>query len=443
MAHVNIISREIIRPSSPAIRHLKPFKLCVLDQYTPTTYIPLILFYSKSPQTSSTDHLKNSLSETLNSFYPFSGRMQDNLFIDFYNEGIPFNESRVHCSLSDFLQHPKMESLNHFLPCCPFRKEPEPMEVAQLAVQVNIFDCGGIAIGLCASHKITDGATLSAFLNTWAAIAGGPCNKLVHPNFSEASSLAYFPPYNIWPRIVAPLMERLWFKEEKYKTRRFVFDAKAIATLKEKAKSEQVQNPTRTESLSSFIYIHARAASRLTSGSLRPSILVQAVNIRRKTNPHMSYNSMGNLFWYAFVAHDYNTVESTEIKLRGLVATLREAVAKIDSDVRILQGHEGFTTRIKYLYQKAAMVFKNPEIFGFTSWLTFGFDEIDFGWGKPIWVGLRGEGGSGRNLIVLQNTTSGNGIEAWVTLDENIMSILEQDPEFLAFATLNPSVLIQ
>ena len=170
--------------------------------------------------------------------------------------------------------------------------------------------------------------------------------------------LAYFPPYNIWPCIVAPLMERLWFKEDKYKTRRFVSDAKAIATLKEKAKSEQVQNPTQTKSLSSFIYIHDRVASRLTSGSLRPSILVQAANIRRKTNPHMLYNSMGNLFWYAFVANDYNSVESTEIKLCGLVATLREAMAKIDSDVRILQGHEGFTTRIKYLYQKAAMVFK-------------------------------------------------------------------------------------
>ncbi|KAM4079377.1 hypothetical protein ACB094_09G113100 [Castanea mollissima] len=391
MVHVNIISREIIRPSSPAIRHLKPFKLSVLDQYTPTTYIPRILFYSKSPQTSSTDHVKNSLSETLNSFYPFSGRMQDNLFIDFYNEGIPFNESRVHCSLSDFLQHPKTE-------------------FAQLAVQVNIFDCGGIGIGLCSSHKITDGATLNAFLNTWAAIAGGPLKNFAANILLSQLVLLVFLGHHILS---------LWFKKEKYKTRRFVFDAKAIATLKEKAKSEQVQNPTRTESLSSFIYIHARAASRLTSSSPRPSILVQAVNIRRKI---------------IHTSHDYNSVESTEIKLRGLVATLREAVAKIDSDVRILQGHEGFTTKMK-----AAMVFKNPEIFGFASWLTFGFDEIDFGWGKPVWVGLMGEGGSGRNLIVLQNTTSGNGIEAWVTLEENIMSILEQDPEFLAFATLNPT----
>ena len=185
MMDVDIISREIIKPSSPAIHHIKPFKLSLLDQITPTTYAPLILFYpknhihSKNPQA----HLKNSLSKTLNSFYPFSRRMKDNLFIDYYDEGIPYNEAQIHCCLSDFLQHPKMESLSHFLPCCPYSKEPKPMEVAQLAVQVNIFDCGGIRIGLCASHKITDGIILSAFLSTWAAIAGGPCNKLVHPNY--------------------------------------------------------------------------------------------------------------------------------------------------------------------------------------------------------------------------------------------------------------------
>ena len=191
---IDIISRDIIRPSSLPIHHLKPFNLSLLDQFTPTAHVLLILFYSKSPQTSSTDHLKNSLSKTLNSFYPFSRRMKDNLFIDYYDEGIPYNEARFHCCLSDFLQHPKMESLSHFLPCCPYSKEPKPMEVAQLAVQVNIFDCGGIGIGLCASHKITDGSTLSAFLSTWAAIAGGPCNKLVHPNFFEELSLSYSSP---------------------------------------------------------------------------------------------------------------------------------------------------------------------------------------------------------------------------------------------------------
>ncbi|KAL4606754.1 hypothetical protein ACB092_09G126300 [Castanea dentata] len=345
MMDTDIISGEIIRPSSPAIHHLKPFKLCLFDQFTPTINLcsTYPLLFQESPngpngQTSSTDYLKN---------------------------------------------------LNHFLPCSPFRKEPNPMEAAQFAVQVNIFDCGGIAIGLCASPKIIDGITLSAFLNTWAATTGGPC---------------------------------------KYKTRRFVFDAKEIATLRAKAKSERVENPTRIESLSSFICKHARAASRLTSGSPRPSILAQAVSIRRKTKPRLSDSSMGNIFWWALAACDYNSAESTEIELRGLVATLKGDVAKIDSDVGILQGHEGFTSMIKKVIQKATMELfskENLEIFAFTNWITFGFNEIDFGWGKPIWVGLMGEAGSGRKLTVLQKTISGNGIEAWVTLEDYVMAILE------------------
>lgn len=106
----------------------------------------------------------------------------------------------------------------------------------------------------------------------------------------------------------------------------------------------------------------------------------------------------------------------------------------------------GFTAMIKYLNQKAAMVLfsrENPEFFAFTSWLTFGYVEIDYGWGKPVWVGVMGEVGSGRKLTMLQKTIRGNGIEAWVTLDEKVMDILEHDPEFLAFATLNPGALFQ
>ena len=155
---------------------------------------------------------------------------------------------------------------------------------------------------------------------------------------------------------------------------------------------------------------------------------------------------MGNIFWWELAAYDYNSGESTEIEMRGLVATLKEAVSKIDSDVRILQGHEGFIGLIEYTIQKAATVVfsrENPEIFAFTSWLTFGFNEVDFGWGKPIWVGLMGEGGPGRKLTILQNAIYGKGIEAWVTLDDNVMFILEDDAEFLALATLNPSVLSQ
>ncbi|KAL7207297.1 hypothetical protein ACSBR1_029289 [Camellia fascicularis] len=83
------------------------------------------------------------------------------------------------------------------------------------------------------------------------------------------------------------------------------------------------------------------------------------------------------------------------------------------------------------------------DYFGFTSWCKLGFYEADFGWGKPLWVsGVGCLGGSVfLNLIILMETRSGDEIEAWVTLDEQEMAILEHDTELLTFASLDPSPL--
>ncbi|KAE8123967.1 hypothetical protein FH972_018880 [Carpinus fangiana] len=46
MMKVEIISKEIIKPSSPTLPHdLRNLKGSFLDQLAPTTYIPIILFY--------------------------------------------------------------------------------------------------------------------------------------------------------------------------------------------------------------------------------------------------------------------------------------------------------------------------------------------------------------------------------------------------------------
>ena len=45
-------------------------------------------------------------------------------------------------------------------------------------------------------------------------------------------------------------------------------------------------------------------------------------------------------------------------------------------------------------------------------------------------------------LTMLIDSKDGQGIEAFVTLPEENMSSFEQNPELLAFATMNPSVLV-
>jgi len=79
----------------------------------------------------------------------------------------------------------------------------------------------------------------------------------------------------------------------------------------------------------------------------------------------------------------------------------------------------------------------------FTSWCNFGLYDIDFGWGKPIWVSLVGSNSNSTdvlsNLVLLMDTRSGDGIEAWVLLDKEDMIVLGQDKELLAFASLDTS----
>ncbi|CAK7338648.1 unnamed protein product [Dovyalis caffra] len=471
---VSVISTEMIKPSpSLAIPHLKPFKISLLDQFIPTFYSPFILFYpikngardhyfKKNAQIST--HLKTSLSETLSSFYPFSGRINDNLFIDKYEEGVPFVETRVKSDLFDFLKDPQLELLNQFLPsssCQPYCLHYQT-NTPLLAIQLNMFDCGGIALGFSCSHKIIDGRTASAFLNSWSWAAnptGSKKSSIVPDKLMEASSR--FPPLGQpLSQIVSPLAGKLLFDDGNYITRRFVFDAKAITTLRAEAKGDGIENPSRIEALSCFIWKSCTTAARLRSASCiwpssSSSIAAHAVNIRQRTKPRFSKYSTGNLWWAATAA--YEMADDDHMGLGDLVALTREAYSNINADYLNafqLGGDESgveaaaaisniFVRNPKLVLELMPMM--KPQVFWFTSWLKFGFHEVDFGWGKPIWVGVCGKVGPRfGNLTILKeiNHERNGGIEAWVNLDENLMAIVENDPQFLTFATPNPSILM-
>ncbi|EXB96195.1 Vinorine synthase [Morus notabilis] len=459
------ISREYVKPSNPFLHHLKPYKLCLFDQLTPLTYPPGIIFYPNAKLGHYIDQnhnfnnnnyngndndnilqetlaqLKKSLSEALNLHYPFAGRIKNNLYVDDFDAGLLYVEARVNCRMSEYFKLRDTESLDHFLPFPPFRKEAaETSSLPQVAFQVNIFACGGIALGISLSHKFCDGATVMYLLKTWAAEFTNSPEKVVLPNLAGASSA--FPPRDL-PQSHLDLMDEMWFKETNYVTKRFVFDAKAIATLRAKAKSDRVPKPSRNEALTGFIWKHATAASWAVSGSPKLSVAAHAVNMRpRVKKPYSLENSTGNLFWWAFAAA--NPANETERELHQLVGLLKEVLEGFDNDfLESMHGQEGFAMISELLSQIEAMFSmesEKPDIFAFTGWNGL-FNDIDFGWGKPFWVGVMGKVGPVfRNLVVFIDAQWGKGIEAWITLEEKQMKVLESDKEFLAFAALNPGI---
>ncbi|KAK9901884.1 hypothetical protein M0R45_001880 [Rubus argutus] len=261
-----------------------------------------------------------------------------------------------------------------------------------IAFQVNVFACGGIAIGGSASHKLCDGLAANSILESWAAIFRGKRAKIIHPNFSQASLV--FPPRALLPKKYLDLADSFWFKENNYVTRRFVFSVKAIATLQEKLRSKCVPKPSRIEVLTCFIWKHAMASSRALSPGTSPrtSIVAHAMNMRSRMKPQMSSaNIIGNFFWWATTVADSSKLKEAH-ELCDLVNQINESLRGFDRDYfESLQGEEGF-------------------------------------------------GAISENFTVFMESQWGKGIEAWVTLEEKQMDVLERDPEFLAFASPNPGI---
>ncbi|KDP40506.1 hypothetical protein JCGZ_24505 [Jatropha curcas] len=268
-----------------------------------------------------------------------------------------------------------MESLNQFLPCEPFCQQSDPT-LAQLAVQVNIFDSGGIAIGMGFSHKINDGITGSSFIKSWAANSRGSYNNVINANLSDAS--LSFPSQESLPPKYTSLMESLWFGPRKFSTGRFVFGANAIAILTNKGRSELIWNPTRVEAPGAFIWRCAMKACTRVSGTLKPSVMSQAVNIRRLTKRRLSRYSIGNLVWSAIASYKPN---KAEMGIQEFVALVRGGVARINSDyLKTMSGNEGSIAIFEHLNGLAEIASENPDVFSFFSWHTFDFSDIDIGW---------------------------------------------------------------
>ena len=150
-------------------------------------------------------------------------------------------------------------------------------------VQVNMFDCSGLAIGLIFAHFIADGISAVAFFNAWATTCKAEgTGEVVHPRFVLGS---FFPPReNVMPG-VPPIKQG-----DLIISQRFVFNGAAISSLKAIAKggacdSESLtkRQPSRVMVVIALIWKAILAAAKAGHGNFRASILCHSLNLQGKT----------------------------------------------------------------------------------------------------------------------------------------------------------------
>ncbi|KAI6686650.1 hypothetical protein NL676_032563 [Syzygium grande] len=421
---VEITSRETVKPSSPTPDHLRHYRLSFLDQISPPVYNPLVLFYTPQNEGDQfnidgiSSKLKTSLSCILTHFYPLSGRLKGNVSVECDDEGVPYFEAAVKCRLSDVTENPDPRELRKLVPFVL-----DAIDETTLGVQFNRFDCGGIAVGICMSHKISDALSVVTFIKMWAAVSRRE-EIVMPPKFVSAE---LFPPMNI-----SGYEPSIGITRHNIVSKIFIFKADKIETLKARYSKEMDLNqnrpPSRVEALSTFIWSRFALSTRVYSEPSKKCIVLHAVNLRTKFDPPLPQLSFGNFYRVAVTSLQLDSGK----ECYGVVAKMREAVARIDKGyvekLRDGKEHLDFIKRSAEVYLKGELLAMN-----FTSLCQFPVYESDFGWGNPTWVGSPAL--TFQNLVVFMDKKSDNGVEAYISLRVEDMAALESDEEFMEFVT--------
>ncbi|XP_021832806.1 vinorine synthase-like isoform X2 [Prunus avium] len=421
---VEVITKETIKPSSPTPHHLHHHQLSFLDQLAPHAYVPFLYFYEFNSSTNITqisNLLKTSLSKVLIQYYPFAGRVRNNLFVHCKDQGIPFSEVQVKTHLlSDVITNPCLSELHKLLPF----KLDEVTETA-LGVQLNVFECGGIAVGLCISHRIADARSCFTFVNNWAAASNcgqGNKNSIVGPDFSAAS---IFPPRNMDGYLGVPITNR-----HEIKTKKFVFDVSKVEALRSKYEqsikiSKTQKRPSKVEALSAFLWdIFVLSRPRERPQTLYAVVYI--MDLRSRFKPPLPHHTFGNYYRAAMAAPALPTSE----KHHGSVRQVIEEIEKIDSNY-MRKFQEGYQEHLDFMKKRTEKAAKGELVtFTFSSVCKFPVYDADFGWGRPTWVSMTAMRIS--NQIVFMDTRNGDGIESYFSLKEEDMVKFEHNKEFTA-----------
>nr|GMD65818.1 vinorine synthase-like [Ipomoea batatas] len=386
---VEVYQKEKVRPCSPTPQSLRNHKLSLLDILAGTFYNPFVFFYDScagGPRRHDYDELKDSLMKTLSVLYPLAGRIKDGSTIECNDEGADFVRANVtNCDLGEFLRHPKLEDIRQLLPLDPYPNAIDPAQ-PMLAVQLNRFRCGGTAVAFCIWHGLADGGAMTGLFNTWAAINRG--ERPINPGSLIVDASAIFRPVNLVRPPPMPLS--LKNRPEKVLLEKICFWQAGYRAAQERLLSP-IGAPPPSVSGGGAVGVHMGGGdTRNSTGEPKPqeAFSDKYGELAKEVEPSIPFT----------VPRQHLPRGGRSVGIgsrRGWKSYCGVSCRKSRGSHRQDYGrlHEGNARG---------------------GWISQSHVRLDFGWGKPIWIGL---GHTLEDSAVFMDTEDG-GIEVWIGLTQ-------------------------
>ncbi|GJR61822.1 retrovirus-related pol polyprotein from transposon TNT 1-94 [Tanacetum coccineum] len=166
-------SSKFVKPFVQTSSTCGSYRIGFTDELAPLAYFSVVLFFSPNSNFSSklVAQLEKSLEKTLTRLYPLAGRYVDEMqTVECNDKGAEFIHAEVNIKLQNFLGlEMNVELVDEFI---PFKSSKVPLVYNDplLAIQVTMFECGYVAVGVSVVHKIANKSTLCTFLNEWACM---------------------------------------------------------------------------------------------------------------------------------------------------------------------------------------------------------------------------------------------------------------------------------
>ncbi|KAI4312959.1 hypothetical protein MLD38_037743 [Melastoma candidum] len=419
---INVRESTMVKPAGETPRHFlwnSNMDLIVRHGHMITVY-----FYRPNgvPGFFDAEVMKEALGKALVMFYPMAGRLrrdeEGRVEIDCNGEGALFVVAETLSMINDLGDFTASLELRKLIPAEDFSDGLSSCPV--LLLQVTYFKCGGVSLGVGVQHQVADGSSAIHFLNAWSDIARGL--QVSVPPFIDRSLLrARDPPrpqfehveYKPPPVLKTPPSQT--FDEQATRigsdlTRTAIFKLTRdqLNILKGKAMEDGKNKKYSTyEALAGHVWKCACEARGLPND--QETKLYIATDGRARLRPVLPPGYMGNVVFNA-----------TPLAVAGDIRSkpVWYAISKIH-DTLVRMDDEYLRSAIDYLQLQPDI----PALRGglscvqcpnlrITSWTRLPLYDADFGWGRPIFVGLGLQLPEGMTFLLPSPT--GDGI--WMTI---------------------------